>query len=399
MDTAASEHTMIAPESTSTLRELDKHMLPRPSRICCPRMSQRAGRSSWTGCTSCARAPAQARLETPLCSCYWLGSECASPNHGARAVVEAGHGADPVPGEGGRVEARPVADAGRRAQVGPERWLAVGPRRHEVEPPAGIEQAGAEAGNDVAALVFERHWRHRDEDVVGQQAHQRAQMGRLPCRTNFTTSASSVGEPATGGGSRSTVGASRRCRLARARLRALLTDSVVASNMPATSLVWNPKTWRQTSTANWRGGRTCKDGHEGQRDGFGLLVAGLGAERHADGAPEKGIGMRLEAGRPRRARSSRAVQPWARPTPWPGVGWPHDARGEHPVGGDPVQPGAQRGTSLEPAEALPGGQQRVLQGILGVLDGSEHPVAVHVELSTVRLGQLPRTRQRPRSAP
>ena len=59
------------------------------------------------------------------------------------------------------------------------------------------------------------------------------------------------------------------------------------------------------------------------------------------------------------------------------------------MGGDPVQPGAQRGASLEPAEALPGGQQRVLEGVLGVLEGSEHPVAVHLELSEVRFGQLP----------
>ena len=64
------------------------------------------------------------------------------------------------------------------------------------------------------------------------------------------------------------------------------------------------------------------------------------------------------------------------------------ARVEAPVGGDPVEPGAQRGASLEPAEALPGGQQRVLQGVLGVLERSEHPVAVHLQLPPVRLGQL-----------
>jgi hypothetical protein len=50
---------------------------------------------------------------------------------------------------------------------------------------------------------------------------------------------------------------------------------------------------------------------------------------------------------------------------------------ETPVGGDPVESGAQRGASLEPPEALAGGQQRVLQDVLGVLEGPEHPVAVH----------------------
>src|SRR4029077_11853641 len=42
-------------------------------------------------------------------------------------------------------------------------------------------------------------------------------------------------------------------------------------------------------------------------------------------------------------------------------------RVQTPVGGDPVEPGADRGASLERCEALPGGQQRVLQGLLGVL--------------------------------
>ena len=76
-------------------------------------------------------------------------------------------------------------------------------------------------------------------------------------RTNFATIASSAGEPAAGGGSRPAAGGCRRSRLARARLRALLTDSTVESSMPATSLAWKPRTSRKMSTASWRGGRTC----------------------------------------------------------------------------------------------------------------------------------------------
>jgi hypothetical protein len=49
----------------------------------------------------------------------------------------------------------------------------------------------------------------------------------------------------------------------------------------------------------------------------------------------------------------------------------------------------ERGAPLEPGQALPGGQQRVLQGVLGVGEGPEHPVAVHLQLPVVRLGQLP----------
>src|SRR6185312_14366001 len=93
------------------------------------------------------------------------------------AVLEAGHGADLVAGEGEHVQAGPVAEAGRGAQVGAERGLAVGARRHQVEPAARAEQAGTEAGHHVPALVFEGHRRHRDEYVVGQQGHQRVDVG------------------------------------------------------------------------------------------------------------------------------------------------------------------------------------------------------------------------------
>ena len=40
------------------------------------------------------------------------------------------------------------------------------------------------------------------------------------------------------------------------------------------------------------------------------------------------------------------------------------------VGRDPVQPGAQRGAALEAVEPAPGGQQRLLHDVLGVLDAS-----------------------------
>src|SRR6202044_719310 len=63
---------------------------------------------------------------------------------------------------------------------------------------------------------------------------------------------------------------------------------------------------------------------------------------------------------------------------------------EAPIGGDLVQPSAQRRAFLgEPADALPGGQHRLLEGVLGVLEGSEHPVAVHLQPPPVGLGQLP----------
>ena len=43
----------------------------------------------------------------------------------------------------------------------------------------------------------------------------------------------------------------------------------------------------------------------------------------------------------------------------------------------------------EPADALPGGQHRLLDRVLGIGEGSEYPVAVHLQLPPVRPGQLP----------
>src|SRR5262249_205978 len=63
-------------------------------------------------------------------------------------------------------------------------------------------------------------------------------------------------------------------------------------------------------------------------------------------------------------------------------------RVQGPVGGDPVQPGAQRRPLLVLAEPPPGGQQGLLQDVLGVLDRAEDPVAVQLKLGAVRGGEL-----------
>jgi hypothetical protein len=56
---------------------------------------------------------------------------------------------------------------------------------------------------------------------------------------------------------------------------------------------------------------------------------------------------------------------------------------------DPVQPGAQGGAALEAVESTPGGQQRLLHRVLGVLQRAEHPVAVELQLAAVPDDQLP----------
>ena len=75
----------------------------------------------------------------------------------------------------------------------PTPWrTSVGPRRyapnagcpfalvaHEVEPPAGAEEGGEEVRHGISPLVLERHRRHRDEDVVGQQGDHCIEVGGL----------------------------------------------------------------------------------------------------------------------------------------------------------------------------------------------------------------------------
>jgi len=125
-------------------------------------------------------------------------------------------------------------------------------------------------------------------------------------------------------------------------------------------------------------------GHERERDGLRLLEAGL----RAVGRPlEQGVGQRFEPddltepGRLRRFDVRHVPLLGGAPAG-------RAARVEALVGGDPVEPRPHRGAPLEPGQAPPGGQQRVLHGVLGVLDGAEHPVAVHQQLPPVRLGQL-----------
>jgi hypothetical protein len=68
-----------------------------------------------------------------------------------------------------------------------------------------------------------------------------------------------------------------------------------------------------------------KGGHEGQGDCFGLLIPGLGAERHVDRTLEEGVGIWLEPYRsPSRVGSGGSTSGMSHSGP--GVGSPTDAR-------------------------------------------------------------------------
>jgi hypothetical protein len=58
------------------------------------------------------------------------------------------------------------------------------------------------------------------------------------------------------------------------------------------------------------------------------------------------------------------------------------------VGRDAVQPRLQRSAGLVAGQPAPRAQQRLLQGVVGVVHRAEHPVAMCVELGSVRFDQL-----------
>src|SRR5204863_9831466 len=63
-------------------------------------------------------------------------------------------------------------------------------------------------------------------------------------------------------------------------------------------------------------------------------------------------------------------------------------RGEAPVGRDLVEPRPDETALVEAADAAPRAHERLLHRVLGVVQRAEHPVAVRLQLATVRRDQL-----------
>src|SRR5215469_6038812 len=63
-------------------------------------------------------------------------------------------------------------------------------------------------------------------------------------------------------------------------------------------------------------------------------------------------------------------------------------RVQRAIRGDPVQPGTNRRASLELRKPAPGGEQRLLEQVLGVLSRANDPVDVQLQLTPVGLRQF-----------
>ena len=134
------------------------------------------------------------------------------------------------------------------------------------------------------------------------------------------------------------------------------------------------------------GGQQLNRSDEGQRYRLARLVPGFGSWALVRCSLEQDIGVRLQPEHLAQASGFR---------------WRHrQGRGLHrstlrgtqmvqaPVGRHSVQPRPHRGAALETLHAQPGGEQGLLHHVLRVLERTKHPVAVHLQLTTVRLDQL-----------
>jgi hypothetical protein len=66
--------------------------------------------------------------------------------------------------------------------------------------------------------------------------------------------------------------------------------------------------------------------------------------------------------------------------------------GKADVRRDPVEPGAEAASALEARKMAPRPQQGLLERVLCVVDRPEHPVAVHVQLPPVLVGEVAKSR-------
>ena len=62
---------------------------------------------------------------------------------------------------------------------------------------------------------------------------------------------------------------------------------------------------------------------------------------------------------------------------------------EADIGRDPEEPRLERCTALESISTSPGAEQCLLNQVLGVLEGADHPIAMQVELPAIPLRQAP----------
>ena len=159
----------------------------------------------------------------------------------------------------------------------------------------------------------------------------------------------------------------------------LLTASALVSSSTATSSARQRSTSRRISTARCRGARCCSAAMKASRTDWRIRPARRG--RLAGSGCRVPAGSRsIPVGHHRAGLHSCATGATSMGSPRARPVLQHV---EADVGGDPVEPRSQPGSVLERRQRPPGAQHRVLNGVLGFVYRSEHPVAVAGQLAAV----------------
>ena len=291
---------------------------------------------------------------------------------------------------------RYAAAASSQAVEGEAR-LAVGLRPDRLPPPrAGQRERTRPFDDRVARCVPGGQRRHRERRVLDEQRGERVDVAALPggdvTRDEFAERA--VAERAQVrllGTRRHPLGhrgpGALQSAVRRRRARSTASAPISAALKPSTS--------RRISTARWLAGRCCSAATNASSTPSRCSYRASGVALPV-GQAEGVVRVRLEPDRlgdrraGRRARLGRRAEvvrqhPLAAPL----------ELGEAHVGGDRVQPRPRRGAFAQAGRAAPRADQRLLQGVLGVVHRAEHAVAMRVQLGSVQLDQPGEVRARP----
>ena len=135
-------------------------------------------------------------------------------------------------------------------------------------------------------------------------------------------------------------------------------------------------------------GQQLQGGDEGQGDGLGGLVAGLRSGALVDEVVEQDVGVGFQPGRGVAGAGGFGQGGLGQRGGDAGASAVGAQHAQAPIGRDLVEPGPERGPLAELAEVTPGGHEGLLECVLGVLQGSQDAVAVHLQLAGVALDQV-----------
>src|SRR5215211_7594315 len=273
----------------------------------------------------------------------------------------------------------------RVREVTGERGLAVCAGRHYAQGSAAQLCAVAkEGGNRLVALVLERLGRHRDQRVVGQQRDDAVDVatldgvGKAPDQLALAGGVRQRRAIAVGGRKRPPERRPGPLQGILDRGLARIEDVCDLGGAEAEHVA-------QRERGALAGRQVLKGADERQLDRLPGLVAGLRPGGAVRDVLQEDVRVRLEPDRLGPAGGLGRLNH--------GLYLPWTARSvaqrvQAAVRRDPVEPRAHRGSALEGLEPPPSRQQRLLNEVLGVLNGAEDPVAVDLQLPPVRIGEL-----------